>query len=66
MGDSFTVADLELPQGVTVLSDPSEMLAVMTVPAVAEVEEEVEDLELDEDAEPEVVGAEDEEEEAEE
>jgi len=67
IGDTITVADLVLPKGVTVLSDPTEMLAVLTVP-VAELmeEEEEEELELDEDMEPEVIGREDEDEETEE
>jgi large subunit ribosomal protein L25 len=64
IGDTITVADLALPKGVTVLSDMTEMLAVVTMPAqaLAEAEEEVED-ELDLDVEPDVVGQEDEEEE---
>ena len=64
IGDTITVADLDLPKGVSVLSDPTEMLAVLTVP-VAEImeEEEEEELELDEDMEPEVIGREGDEEE---
>ena len=67
IGDTITVADLDLPKGVSVLSEPTEMLAVLTVP-VAEImeEEEEEELELDEDMEPEVIGREDNEEEFEE
>ncbi len=67
IGDTITVADLDLPNGVTVLSEPSEMLAVITLPA-QEIEEEEEELEeeLDLDVEPEVIGREDEEEEFEE
>jgi len=67
IGDTITVADLDLPKGVSVLSEPTEMLAVLTVP-VAELmeEEEAEELDLDEDVEPEVIGREDEEEENEE
>lgn len=67
IGDTITVADLVLPKGVSVLSEPTEMLAVLTVP-VAELmeEEEEEELDLDEDVEPEVIGREDEEEENEE
>lgn len=67
IGDTITVADLDLPKGVSVLSEPTEMLAVLTVP-VAEImeEEEEEELELDEDMEPEVIGREDDEEEFEE
>lgn len=55
IGDTITVADLVLPKGVEVLTDPDEMLAVVTMPAqVAEEEEEEEDLDFD--AEPEVIG----------
>jgi len=64
IGDTITVADLVLPKGVTVLSDADEMLAVVTMPAqVVEEEEEELEEELDFDAEPEVIGREDEEEE---
>lgn len=67
IGDTITVADLELPKGVNVLSDTTEMLAVITLPAAEIVEEEEEDLDLlDEDAEPEVIGQEEDEEEVEE
>lgn len=63
LGDTITVADLDLPKGVSVLADPSEMLAVITLPAQEIVEEEEEELdELDLDLEPELVGEEDEEE----
>ena len=62
IGDTITVADLVLPKGVEVLSDTTEMLAVITMPAAAIAEAEVEEEELDEDAEPEMVGEEDEEE----
>jgi len=55
IGDTITVADLVLPKGVEVLTDPDEMLVVVTMPAqVAEEEEEEEDLDFD--AEPEVIG----------
>jgi large subunit ribosomal protein L25 len=64
IGDTITVADLILPKGVTVLSDSTEMLAVVTMPAQAPAEEEEElEEELDLDVEPEVIGREDEEEE---
>lgn len=66
IGDTLTVADLVLPKGVTVLTDATEMLAVITVPAAAPVEEEEEELEFDEDAEPEVIGREGDEDEGEE
>jgi large subunit ribosomal protein L25 len=62
IGDTFTVADLPLPKGVTVLSDPHEMLAVVTVPAQAMAEEELEEGDQFE-VEPEVIGREDEDEE---
>ena len=62
IGDTITVADLVLPKGVEVLSDPTEMLAVVTLPAaeLAEEEEEEEIL-LDEDGEPILVGEDEEE-----
>jgi large subunit ribosomal protein L25 len=64
IGDTITVADLELPKGVSILSELTEMLAVITVPAAEIVEEEEEDLELlDEDVEPEVIGQEEDDEE---
>lgn len=67
IGDTITVADLELPKGVSILSEPTEMLAVITLPAAEIVEEEEEDLELlDEDVEPEVIGQEEDDEEVEE
>jgi len=66
IGDTITVADLVLPKGVTVLSEPTEMLAVVTMPAqVLEEEEEELEEELDLDVEPEVIGREDEDEEEE-
>jgi large subunit ribosomal protein L25 len=66
IGDTITVADLMLPKGVTILSDSTEMLAVVTMPAQAPVEEEEElEEELDLDVEPEVIGREDEDEEEE-
>ncbi|MEJ2759904.1 MAG: 50S ribosomal protein L25, partial [Anaerolineales bacterium] len=63
IGDTITVADLVLPKGVDILSDPTEMLAVITY-AAQELEEEEEELEeeLDFDAEPEVIGQEEDEE----
>jgi large subunit ribosomal protein L25 len=66
LGDTITVADLELPDGVEVLSDPTEMLAVITLPAAEIVEEEEEEAlegeELEEGVEPELVGDDEEEE----
>ena len=58
IGDTLTVADLVLPKGVEVLTDPTEMLAVVTMPAAAISEEEEEALEGDLDVEPEVIGEE--------
>ena len=65
IGDTITVDDLDLPKGVTILSDTTEMLAVITLPAAEITEEAEEELEEDFDAEPELVGDEDEEESAE-
>jgi large subunit ribosomal protein L25 len=56
IGDTITVKDLELPKGVEVLSDATEMLAVITMPAAALAEEEEEVLEGEEGEEPEVIG----------
>lgn len=66
IGDTITVADLVLPKGVDVLTDPEEMLAVITH-AVQIVEEEEEEGEEEEDfdAEPEVIGRDEDEEEEE-
>ena len=58
IGDSILVKDLPVPDGITILDDPESMVVVATAPALEEVEEEVEDLELEEGAEPEVVGEE--------
>lgn len=66
IGDTITVADLVLPKGVDILTDPEEMLAVITH-AVQIVEEEEEEGEEEEDfdAEPEVIGRDEDEEEEE-
>ena len=58
IGDSILVKDLPVPDGITILDDPETMVVVATAPTVEEVEEEVEDLEIEEGAEPEVVGEE--------
>ncbi len=65
IGDSIFVKDIEIPQGVEVLTDPEELLILVTAPAMEE-EEEVEVVEMG-DAEPEVIerGRRDEEEEEE-
>jgi len=60
IGDTITVADLVLPNGVTILSDPTEMLAVVAMPAQVQEEEEEVEEDLDLDVEPDVVGREDE------
>lgn len=63
IGDTITVADLVLPKGVDVLSDTTEMLAVITLPAQAPAEDEEGEEDLDFDAEPEVIGQDEEEDE---
>ncbi len=55
MGDVFRVADLEVPDNVTILDDPDEVVCSVLAPRVAEVEA-VEEGELAAPAEPEVVG----------
>jgi len=57
IGDSLHVRDLEVPEGVEVLTDGDEMLLSVTPPTAEEVveEEEVEDL-LGEMEEPELIG----------
>ncbi len=61
IGDSILVKDLPVPEGFTIWDDPETMVVVATAPAAEEVEEEVEDLEFEEGAEPEVIGEEEEE-----
>ncbi|MGD2216574.1 MAG: 50S ribosomal protein L25/general stress protein Ctc [Gemmatimonadales bacterium] len=62
MGDSVTVADLEIPEGIEMLTDAAATIASVVPPAVIKVEEEVveeeEEVEgvVEEEAEPEVVG----------
>jgi large subunit ribosomal protein L25 len=61
IGDSLTVGDLEVPEDVEILSDPSATIISIVPPAVLKVEEEeVEEAEeeaaAEEGAEPEVVG----------
>ena len=57
IGDSILVGDLTVPEGVEVMDDPEEVVVVV-IPQAAEEEEEVEEeeVELEEGAEPEVVG----------
>ena len=70
IGNSIAVRDLEIPEGVEIFNDLSDMVAIATAPSMAEEEEEEEGLEegefeLDEDGnEPEVIakGKEDEDE----
>jgi large subunit ribosomal protein L25 len=60
MGDNLTLADVTLPQGVTLISDPEEVAAVVTAPteiteeemeAAGIVEEEAEEVEAAEEGE---------------
>lgn len=53
IGDSIQVKDIQFPSGVDVLTDPEEILIVVTAPA-AEEEEEEEEVEIEE-AEPELI-----------
>lgn len=59
IGDQISVGDLILPDKVECLTDPEETIVTITAPAMEEIEEEVEGDELEEGAEPEVVGSED-------
>lgn len=56
VGDSLTVADLTLPEGVTAVSDPETVLAAIHM---AKAEEEPEEAEAADGAEPELVGHDD-------
>jgi len=58
IGDSILVRDLPVPDGITILEDPGTMIVVATAPAAEEVEEPEEEIELEEGAEPEVIGEE--------
>lgn len=60
IGDQLTAADLELPEGVTLLLDDDKTLVVVQAPRLEEEEEE--DEETEDLLEPELVGEEDEEE----
>jgi large subunit ribosomal protein L25 len=60
IGDSILVRDLPVPDGITIMEDPGTLLVVATAPAAEEVEEPEEELELEEGAEPEVIGEEEE------
>ncbi len=48
IGDIITLADLELPSGVTALDDPETMIVVATAPDAAPAEDEEEELDEDE------------------
>ena len=62
IGDSILVGDLTAPDGVEIMNDPEDVVVVVIAQAAEEVEEvEEEEVELEEGAEPEVVGEEDEE-----
>jgi large subunit ribosomal protein L25 len=55
IGDSIHVKDLVFPASVEVLTDPEELVVLVTSQAAEEVEEEVEEEELEEEGEPEVI-----------
>ncbi len=67
LGDSITVADVPSPEGVEILTDPTDIVVTLVQPRMEEEEEdeEEEEIDLDEDMarEPEVIGEEQEEEE---
>ena len=57
-GSAIYVRDIQPPPGVEILGNPDEMICVMTAPAIEEIEEvveEIDELELDLDAEPDVI-----------
>jgi len=58
IGDSILVKDLPVPDGISILADPETMVVVATAPAAEEEEEPEEELEIEEGAEPEVIGEE--------
>ncbi len=55
LGSSISITDLELPEGVNVLTDPDTLIAVALSAAREEEEEEEEEELLPEDAEPELI-----------
>ena len=55
IGDSISVGDLPLPPNITLHTDPNESVILVTSQVVEEVEEEVELLDEDLEAEPELV-----------
>jgi large subunit ribosomal protein L25 len=64
--DLVSVADLQVPSSVTILSDPDSVIARIEAPRIVEEELEVPEEEIEVLAEPELVGEEEAEEEAEE
>ncbi|MGW8143806.1 MAG: 50S ribosomal protein L25 [Anaerolineales bacterium] len=56
IGDSILVGDLTVPEGVEIMNDPEDVVVVVIAQAAEEVEEEEEEIEIEEGAEPEVVG----------
>jgi large subunit ribosomal protein L25 len=64
--DLVTVADLQVPSSVTILSDPDSVVARIEAPRIVEEEVEVIEEEIEVSAEPELVGRAEAEEEAEE
>jgi large subunit ribosomal protein L25 len=68
VGNAIYVRDLEVPSGVTILTDTDEVIVLIAAPAAEEIEEVEEVEEIDEDTEPEVIerGKKDEDEEDEE
>lgn len=54
VGDSISVSDITLPEGVEAVSDPDTVVAAVHIAAI---EEEEEPAEVEEGAEPEVIGA---------
>lgn len=62
LGDSITVSDVDVPENVEVLSEPTETIVTLVQPRLEVDEPEEEEDLLDEDLEPELVGEEEEEE----
>ena len=56
IGDTILVRDLVLPSGVECLTEPDDMIVVITAQAAEEILEEEEELEEELDMEPEVIG----------
>jgi large subunit ribosomal protein L25 len=64
--DLVAMADLQVPSAVTIISDPESVIARIEAPRIVEEEVEVLEEEVEVSAEPELVGKEETEEEAEE